>query len=106
MEVKTILHDKRLFKPDNAKSLMRIPVEFFCFRCFCCRTLIVTGPSAQHTDARNSVSLSYPHLIQLIGNYGVFWVYTAVSALGLLFCIMFVPETRHRTLEEIESHFR
>ena len=49
---------------------------------------------------------SYPHLIQLIGNYGVFWVYTAVSALGLLFCILFVPETRHRTLEEIESHFR
>lgn len=37
---------------------------------------------------------------------GVFWVYTAVSAVGLLFCILFVPETRHRSLEEIESHFR
>ena len=62
--------------------------------------------TAQHSDARNVVCVSYPHLVQFIGNYGVFWVYTAVSALGLLFCIMFVPETRHRTLEEIESHFR
>ena len=53
-----------------------------------------------------TIYFSYPHLIHHIDNYGVFWVYTAVSALGLLFCIMFVPETRHRTLEEIESHFR
>ena len=49
---------------------------------------------------------SYPHMIPEIGHYGVFWVYTAVSALGLLFCIMFVPETKNRSLEEIENHFR
>ena len=36
---------------------------------------------------------------------GVFWVYTAISAIGLLFCILFVPETRHRSLDEIENHF-
>ena len=52
-------------------------------------------------------NLSYSYLIQQIGNhYGVFWIYTAVAALGLLFCILFVPETKHRTLEEIEVHFR
>ena len=45
-------------------------------------------------------------MVPEIGHYGVFWVYTAVSALGLLFCIMFVPETKNRSLEEIENHFR
>ena len=42
----------------------------------------------------------------VLGHSGVFWVYTAVAATGLVFSIMFVPETRHRTLEEIERHFR
>ena len=52
-------------------------------------------------------NLSYSYLITQIGNhYGVFWIYTAVSGLGLLFCILFVPETKNRTLEEIEIHFR
>ena len=52
-------------------------------------------------------NLSYPHLIKEVGNhYGVFWIYTAVSALGLLACILFVPETRHSSLQEIEHHFR
>ena len=52
-------------------------------------------------------NLSYSYLIQQIGNhYGVFWIYTAVAALGLLFSIMFVPETKQRSLEEIEHHFR
>ncbi len=51
-------------------------------------------------------SWSFPHLVPVLGHSGVFWVYTAVAATGLVFSIMFVPETRHRTLEEIERHFR
>ena len=51
-------------------------------------------------------NFSYPYLIREIGHYSVFWIYTAVSALGLLFCIMFVPETKDRTLQEIENHFK
>ena len=42
----------------------------------------------------------------VLGHSGVFWVYTAVAGAGLVFSIMFVPETKNRTLEEIECHFR
>ena len=50
-------------------------------------------------------NFSYPYLILEIQNYGVFWLYSAISAVGLLFCIFLVPETKNRTLEEIENHF-
>ena len=51
---------------------------------------------------------SYPPLAApaTLGHAGVFWVYAAVAALGLLFSIMFVPETKQRSLEEFEHHFR
>ena len=35
----------------------------------------------------------------------MFWLYAAVSALGLLFSLFLVPETKNRSLEEIENHF-
>ena len=50
-------------------------------------------------------NFTYPYLILQIQNYGVFWLYAAVSAVGLLFCLFLVPETKDRTLEEIENHF-
>lgn len=48
---------------------------------------------------------TFPRLSCLLGHYGAFWAYAACSALGVLFVHRFLPETKGRTLEEIERSF-
>ena len=37
-----------------------------------------------------------------LGLHGAFWLYSAVSVIGLVFAVVFVPETKGRTLDEME----
>ena len=37
-----------------------------------------------------------------LGLHGAFWLYSAVSVVGLVFAVVFVPETKGRTLDEME----
>ena len=48
------------------------------------------------------VSQTFPMLVAAIGNAKTFWIYAMCSLLGLIFILMKVPETRGKTLEEIE----
>lgn len=41
-----------------------------------------------------------------IGYHGIFWVYSGSSLLSCLFIYAFVPETKGKTLEEIEASFQ
>ena len=52
------------------------------------------------------VTQTFPMLRESIGPAITFWVYAVFSLLSTLFVIAFVPETRGRTLEEIESTWR
>eukprot|EP00055_Hartaetosiga_balthica_P016704 m.106628 g.106628 ORF g.106628 m.106628 type:complete len:565 (-) comp9158_c1_seq5:1908-3602(-) len=40
-----------------------------------------------------------------MGESGVFWFYAAVCFLGVVYVLIFVPETKGRTLEQIEGYF-
>lgn len=52
------------------------------------------------------VAKTFVDLVQAIGCSGTFWFYGAVCAAGALFTLIFVPETRDKTIEEIQDHFR
>lgn len=41
----------------------------------------------------------------LLHNYGAFWFYSSMSTIGLIYVMIFVPETKGKKLEEIEELF-
>ena len=49
------------------------------------------------------VSQTFPILIGSIGNAYTFWLYTLISVLAFLFIRKSIPETKGKTLEEIEA---
>lgn len=52
------------------------------------------------------VGLSFPVLMDLFGLSHTFFAFVGIGLFGLLFAYKFVPETRGRSLEEIEQDFR
>lgn len=45
--------------------------------------------------------LAFPNLVAAWGNNAALWVFAAVGASGLLICVFMAPETKNRSLEEI-----
>ena len=56
--------------------------------------------------ANFAVSLTFLPLIAALGNTPTFWLYAVIGMVTLWFVKAFVPETKGRTLEEIEGEFR
>jgi sugar porter (SP) family MFS transporter len=52
------------------------------------------------------VSLSFLPLVDALGRDGVFFLYAAICALTFVFCKALVPETKGKTLEQIQEVFR
>ena len=52
------------------------------------------------------VSLTFLLLISAFGQTGTFWLYAAIGVITWLFVYFLVPETKGRTLEQIEADFR
>lgn len=53
-----------------------------------------------------AVAQTFPVLLKVIGPARTFWTYAACSALTFLFVLFRLPETKGRTLEEIEVSWR
>lgn len=51
------------------------------------------------------VAQTFPKLLQTIGPSWTFWTYGACSAVTFLLVLVLLPETKGRTLEEIEKRF-
>ena len=49
------------------------------------------------------VALTFPNLIEQLGVSGVFALFASLSLLAFLFVYRFIPETKGKTLEEIET---
>ena len=52
------------------------------------------------------VAQTFPVLLKLIGPARTFWIYAACSGLAFLFVLFRFPETKGRTLEEIELSWK
>jgi SP family arabinose:H+ symporter-like MFS transporter len=52
------------------------------------------------------VTQTFPMLRESIGPARTFWVYAGCSLLSTLFVVFVIPETKGRTLEEIEASWR
>jgi hypothetical protein len=52
------------------------------------------------------ISLTVLTLVDAITPTGLFWLYGALGIAGLLFLLRFLPETKGRTLEEINADLR
>lgn len=50
-----------------------------------------------------AVSQTFPMLLEAAGPAKTFWVYSGLSLLSMIFVMFSVPETKGRTLEEIEA---
>lgn len=50
-----------------------------------------------------TVTLTFLTLVQALTTAGAFWFYSVICAVTLLFVFRFLPETKGRTLEEIQQ---
>ena len=46
-----------------------------------------------------------PMLLETIGIHGLFWMFSAVVLINTIFGFLFMPETNHLTLQEIQDNF-
>jgi SP family galactose:H+ symporter-like MFS transporter len=52
------------------------------------------------------VALTFPVLLATLGGAGSFWLFAVLGIVAWIFVYFRVPETKNRTLEEIEASFR
>lgn len=52
------------------------------------------------------VTATFLSLVHTAGPAGTFWIYAFLCVVAFIFCYIFVPETKGRTLEAIEHHWR
>ena len=48
------------------------------------------------------LTLSFPYLNAAFGAHGVFWIYALICLLGYLYIFKNLPETKGKSLEQIE----
>jgi SP family galactose:H+ symporter-like MFS transporter len=51
------------------------------------------------------VAVTFLTLTQVLGRAGTFWLYAVVALVAWVFALRLVPETKGKTLEEIEAHW-
>jgi sugar porter (SP) family MFS transporter len=70
------------------------------------RGLAMSIASIANWGSNLIVALTFLTLIQVVGRAGTFWLYGLVGVGAWLFAYSQVPETKGRSLEEIEAHWR
>ena len=70
------------------------------------RGLAMSIATVANWGANLLVALTFLTLIQFMGRPGTFWLYSLVGIGAWIFAYILVPETKGRSLEDIEAHWR
>ena len=70
------------------------------------RGLAMSTATMFNWGANLIIGITFLTLIHVAGKSGTFWIYGALGILAWLFVYAWVPETKGKSLEEIEEHFR
>jgi len=70
------------------------------------RGLAMSTATMFNWGANLVIGITFLTLIHVAGKSGTFWIYGALGILAWLFVYLWVPETKGKSLEEIEAHFR
>ena len=62
--------------------------------------------SATNWTSNLLVSITFLHLTQYLTRYGAFSLYVCLAVLGWLFIFLLLPETKGKTLEQVEGLFK
>jgi major inositol transporter-like SP family MFS transporter len=55
--------------------------------------------------ANFAISMAFPLLLAAFGLAGAFFIFAAIGIGGSVFVVKFIPETRGRSLEQVEHYF-
>ncbi|CAH1388815.1 unnamed protein product [Nezara viridula] len=69
------------------------------------RSLLSSVSGAANLGSMFVVIKTYPDTVTVIGSEGAFWMYAGCSFVGCIFVYFLLPETKGKTLEEIEAIF-
>jgi hypothetical protein len=53
-----------------------------------------------------AVAVTFLSLIAVLGQAGTFWLYGVIAVAAWVFFYLLVPETKGKSLEQIEAHWR
>lgn len=53
-----------------------------------------------------AVAVTFLTLVAVLGGAGTFWLYGAIAVIAWIFFYLLVPETKGKSLEQIEAHWR
>jgi SP family galactose:H+ symporter-like MFS transporter len=70
------------------------------------RGLAMSIASEANWGSNLIIALTFLTLVQVLGRSGTFWLYALVGVGAWVFAFLLVPETKGKTLEEIEDHWR
>ncbi len=62
--------------------------------------------SLSHWGFNAIIAFTFLRLVNGLGIAGTFWIYSAVCIVGLCWGYYYIPETKGKSLEEIEAHWR
>ncbi len=70
------------------------------------RGLAMSTATVANWGANLLVSVTFLTLVAFLGKPGTFWLYAVVGIFAVVFVYLLVPETKGKTLEQIQAHWR